>query len=201
MRTRHPSFDRKAARVDARAVRAAFVHALAPAVRTGLEAALAAQVMAQLPAPAVLASYAAAGDEIDPSATERRALTAGWKLVYPRVTKGRPLGFHAAPREALVPGPLGIAEPPPDAPLVRPDVLLVPLLEVDGLGNRLGQGGGYYDRTLAQLRETGPVLAIGICWDVQLVEAIAAQPWDAPLDALATPSAFQALRGPSKAGA
>jgi len=198
MRTRHLSHDRKAARAQARAARAAFVEALAPAVRAGLQAALAERVMPQLPRPAVLASYCAVGHEIDPAVLERPAAAAGWRLAFPRVTKGEALGFHVAPREDFVQGALGIAEPPADAPLLRPDVLLVPLLEADRAGNRLGQGGGYYDRTLAHLRKTGPVMAIGICWDVQLVDAIHAEPWDEPLDAVATPTAFHALPARAK---
>lgn len=198
MRTRHTSFDRNAARAEARTVRSAFVEALAPAVRAGLEAALAARIMLHLPSPAVLATYAAVGHEIDPASTGRQAEAAGWRLVYPRVVKGQPLGFHLAQREAFVPGALGIAEPPAGAPLLRPDALLVPLLEADLCGNRLGQGGGYYDRTLAMLRRTGPVMAIGVCWDVQLVDALHAEPWDEPLDAVATPTVFHALRAQSK---
>jgi 5-formyltetrahydrofolate cyclo-ligase len=90
----------------------------------------------------------------------------------------------------LMPGLGGIPEPAADLPMVRPDLLLVPLLAVDRSGNRLGQGGGHYDRTLAALRATQPTIAIGLAWDVQLVDAVAAEPWDQPLDAIATPSAF-----------
>jgi 5-formyltetrahydrofolate cyclo-ligase len=181
---------RKAERQGARAARAAFISALSPAVRRGLEQALADIVIPHLGPPAVLASYAALGDELDPAAVERVAAGLGWQLVFPRVTRGEPLGFHAARYETLVPATLGIPEPPPTAPRVRPDVLLVPLLAADRAGNRLGQGGGYYDRTLAALRATGPVLAIGIAWDVQLADHVATESWDQPVDAVATPTAF-----------
>ncbi len=67
----------------------------------------------------------------------------------------------------------------------------MPLLAVDRRGTRLGQGGGHYDRTLATLRAAGPVLAVGMAWDCQLVDALPTDPWDEPLDALATPSGWR----------
>jgi 5-formyltetrahydrofolate cyclo-ligase len=90
----------------------------------------------------------------------------------------------------LSPGYRGIPEPRPDLPAVRPDVVLVPLVAADRNGHRLGQGGGHYDRTLAALRAQGPVLAIGLAWDMQIMPDIPASPWDQPLDAIATPTAF-----------
>lgn len=182
--------DRRTARAAARAVRGAFVAALAPDVRAGLQQSLAQRILPHLPQqPIVLASYIAVGDEIDPSPVHAGCPIA--QLAYPRV-KGRdlPLSFHAVAAGSLVQGPLGIPEPPASAPAVAPSVLLVPLLAADAAGNRLGQGGGYYDRTLAALRAANPILAIGVAWDVQLVERLVPAAWDQPLDALATPTAF-----------
>lgn len=187
--------DRKAERRQLREARAAFVSAIAPAVRHALEAAVAASILPHLGPPGILASYAAQGDELAPAVAEQAAMALGWRVAYPRVTPGAPLSFHEAPHASLTPGRLGIPEPAPHSPLVRPDVLLVPLIGADRAGNRLGQGGGFYDRTLAVLRASGPVLAIGLGWDIQLLDHIQAEPWDQPLDAIATPSAFH-LAGP-----
>jgi 5-formyltetrahydrofolate cyclo-ligase len=137
----------------------------------------------------VLASYAALGDEIDPAQVEQAARAFGWQIAYPRVT-GEALAFHLAERAALHPGYKGLPEPDAATHMVRPDALLVPLLAADRAGNRLGQGAGHYDRTLAALRADGAPLAIGLAWDVQLADSIAAAPWDQPLDAVATPTAF-----------
>jgi len=186
-------------RLDARAARAAFVGGLAPAVRGALEQALARHVLPALGSPGILGTYAACGDEINPRALEMAAQAAGWRLAWPRVFKGAPLGFHMAQAHELKPGTLGIPEPPEDALMVAPDVLLVPLLAVDLQGNRLGQGGGYYDWTLTLMRIIGRVPAIGIAWDVQIVEIIATESWDQPLDALATPTAFHAFDVDAKA--
>jgi 5-formyltetrahydrofolate cyclo-ligase len=78
-------------------------------------------------------------------------------------------------------------EPPATAPMVHPDVLLVPLLAVTLSGVRLGQGRGYYDRALAALRRRQPVLAIGLAWECQIAPTLMAEPWDMPLDMIATP--------------
>jgi 5-formyltetrahydrofolate cyclo-ligase len=68
-------------------------------------------------------------------------------------------------------------------------VVLVPLVLGDRQGNRIGHGKGHYDRALAHLREGGDVFTIGIAWENQISEIpIAADPWDIPLDAIATPA-------------
>lgn len=191
--------DRRDLRRRARAARAAFVGGLAPQVRAGLQAALAWQLLAQLkPDPFILGTYRAVGDEIDPAVVAR--LRPDLAMAWPRVTGAdQPLCFHSAPAHLLRPSVHGIPEPPADAPVVTPGVLLVPLLLVDRSGNRLGQGGGHYDRTLSSLRARGPLLAIGLAWDIQLAEQLDPEPWDAPLDAIATPSAFHWCAAGAKA--
>ena len=63
----------------------------------------------------------------------------------------------------------------------------VPLVACDSSGNRLGQGGGYYDRTFAFRRHCvhwGRPLLIGLAYDFQFVGELAAKPTDVPLDAV-----------------
>lgn len=69
---------------------------------------------------------------------------------------------------------------------VTPRVLLVPLLAFDRAGHRLGYGAGYYDRTITALRNQGRVLAIGVGFSAQQVEAVLAEPHDAKLDWIVT---------------
>ena len=71
-----------------------------------------------------------------------------------------------------------------DAPLVQPQVLFVPLVSFT-TGARLGQGGGHYDRWLADHPDT---VAIGLAWDCQLVDALPIEPHDIPLTAIITPT-------------
>ena len=167
-------------RRKARTARRTLVAGLDDAERDRLELALAAVVAPMLTGP--LASYAACGAEIDPRFAERGASP----LLFPRVGPGR-LSFHAAAYADLMSGHGSILEPSADAPQLTPAVILVPLVAADLRGNRIGQGGGHYDRTLAALRANGPVIAIGLAWEVQIVAAIPADPWDQPLDWLATP--------------
>ncbi|HZI97714.1 MAG TPA: 5-formyltetrahydrofolate cyclo-ligase [Actinomycetales bacterium] len=97
----------------------------------------------------------------------------------------------------LGPGPLGIAQP--TGPRLGPaaagdvDVFLVPALLVDTDGHRLGQGGGYYDATLAVLHERGAgVPVVALVHDDELTDAVRTPvptgPLDRPVTAVATPS-------------
>ncbi len=181
---------KQASRKAARATRTAFLGGISAEQRFDLEKSLASIVLPHLGPPAILGTYAATGGEIDPAQIEAAALALGWRLAWPRVTGAAPLSFHGGSYADLRPGFRGIAEPAPDAPACRPDVLLVPLLAADRTGTRLGQGAGHYDRTLAAFRSHGPLLAIGLAFDVQLVDSLLADLWDQPLDAIATPTAF-----------
>ena len=86
-------------------------------------------------------------------------------------------------------GPWGVLQPDAHAPVSLPNLVLVPLVLIDWKGTRIGHGKGHYDRALSHLRKSGPVHTIGICWDIQISETlIPADPWDIPLDAIATPT-------------
>lgn len=112
----------------------------------------------------------------------------GHAIVLPRTPRrGNPLSFHRwRPGEKLVPGPFGLSEPAPDAQTLRPDLLLVPLLAFDAALNRLGHGAGYYDRTLAALRASGPAVVLGVAFSAQQVGHVPAGAHDQRLDAVAT---------------
>ncbi|MDI5919347.1 5-formyltetrahydrofolate cyclo-ligase [Halomonas sp. LR5S13] len=65
------------------------------------------------------------------------------------------------------------------------DVILLPLVGFDDRGQRMGMGGGFYDRSLAFTRRPGPrPRLIGLAHDCQRVERLPAAPWDVPLDAI-----------------
>jgi 5-formyltetrahydrofolate cyclo-ligase len=92
--------------------------------------------------------------------------------------------------DSLVPGPRGLREPgePPrgtDA-VARADAVLVPALAVDRAGNRLGRGGGSYDRALARVGPLIPLIAL--VYDDELLDHVPAEPHDVPVRAAASPA-------------
>ena len=122
------------------------------------------------PAPgAIVSGFASINDEIDCMPLLARVHAEGHTLCLPVMQgKGKPLLFRRwAPGDPMGEAVWGISEPLPSAPVLDPDIVLVPLLAFDAEGGRLGQGGGYYDRTLAALRGDGPVTAIGVGYALQ----------------------------------
>ena len=103
------------------------------------------------------------------------------------VGRRRPLEFRAwRPGDPLEPGGFGVPAPRADAPAGVPDWLLVPLLAWDADRYRLGYGGGFYDITLAGLRASRRVCAIGVAYDGQQVERVPRGAGDERLDAIVT---------------
>jgi 5-formyltetrahydrofolate cyclo-ligase len=141
------------------------------------------------PAPrAVVSGFAPVGDEIDVWPLLRHLHAKGHAIALPiTVGSDRPLAFRAwSPATVLAIGPFGIPVPPETAPLVTPAYLLAPLLAFDRLGRRLGYGGGYYDRTLKALRDSGAVLAVGVAFAEQEVPEVPDRSGDQRLDWILT---------------
>lgn len=109
----------------------------------------------------------------------------GAQLALPVVVnKAAPLEFWRwKPGDPLGRGVWDIPIPTERNP-VRPDILLVPLVGYDDEGYRLGYGGGYYDRTLAQYRPKP--LAIGIGYTLGHLETIEPQDFDIPMSRIVT---------------
>jgi len=135
-----------------------------------------------------LAGYWPMGDEFDVRPALGAAVSRGWSCALPVVTgRNTPLVFRGwRPGDDLRAGGFGTSVPQPTRGEIRPDVLLVPLLGFDATGLRLGYGGGYYDRTLAQLRAGGGVLAIGIGFAGQEIASLPAESFDQRLDWIIT---------------
>jgi 5-formyltetrahydrofolate cyclo-ligase len=163
--------------------------ALGEAYRDAAARALASHVLPLAVTPGVIvAGYSPIRSEIDPVPLMKFLATQGVRLALPViVARDAPLMFRLwDAANALVAGPLGILEPPPDAPQLIPDILLVPLAAFDRAGHRIGYGAGHYDRTFAQLRAIKPFTAIGLAFDTQEIEAIPMQPHDVALDYVLT---------------
>jgi len=132
-------------------------------------------------------------DEIDVRPLMDALADAGHSVCLPRIVrKAHPLEFRRyAPGDALKGGPYGTAEPFKTAPLITPQIVLLPLLAFSNAGERLGYGGGFYDRTIAALRENGDVLACGVAYAGQQSSDIPTDQYDQRLDAILTPSGFR----------
>ncbi|XOB97856.1 5-formyltetrahydrofolate cyclo-ligase [Deinococcota bacterium DY0809b] len=96
----------------------------------------------------------------------------------------------------------GFEQPAPEAPVIEPallDAVVVPGIAFDRTGGRLGYGAGYYDRFLAALPPR--ILRIGLVPEALVLDALPHDPWDVPVDFLATERGVRpALRdhGPDK---
>ncbi len=136
------------------------------------------------PETSAISGYWPMADELDVRPLLERLDREGRALALPVVVaKGEPLIFRRwRPGMALDEGGFGTRHPGPAAPELTPAILLVPLLAFDGRGHRLGWGGGFYDRTLAQLRARGPVVAVGVAFHGQHMDRIPDTPGDEPVD-------------------
>ncbi len=143
----------------------------------------------------IVSAYWPMRDELDTRKLLRGLHDEGVRCALPVMQqKNKPLSFRLwQPGDALEEASFGVAEPSSDQPVLTPEVMLVPLLAVDGDGNRLGYGGGYYDRTLLQRRQgrEGPVVAVGVAYDVQRVQFVPHDEGDARLDWLITEQGFK----------
>jgi 5-formyltetrahydrofolate cyclo-ligase len=178
----------ESAKADIRRAAMARRDALPADERAAAAAAIAARQLPAAGAGAIVSGFSPLKSEINPVPLMRAFAAAGAQLALPVVTgKGEPLTMRAWTFGApLVPGVWGIREPPPTAPEVFPDILIVPLLAFDRAGHRIGYGAGYYDMTIARLRGMKAVTAIGIAYAVQEITQVPVTPRDAALDLVLT---------------
>ncbi len=137
---------------------------------------------------AVVSGFLPYQSEIDVRPLMARLAAEGMVTALPVVTsRNAPLTFRAwRPGEATEPGAWNIPVPPTSAAEVVPDVLLVPMLAFDSGGYRLGYGGGFYDRTLENLRRHKQPVAVGVAYAAQEVHHVPRAPHDQPLDWILT---------------
>lgn len=146
-----------------------------------------------LPECKVVAVYHAIGSELDTGSLAQALISAGRPLCLPVVIqRDAPMIFRRwSPGEPLELDLAGVPAPLPLAEAVVPDLILTPLLAFDDSGGRLGQGGGYYDRTFAALPD---VLRIGLAYAGQRVEPLALERHDIRLHGVLTETGYTAAR-------
>jgi len=147
---------------------------------------------AALPLAETVALYRAMGSELDTGALANVLHQAGRRLCLPVVLeRDAAMIFRAwAPGEPLELDAAGCPAPLPLSEVVRPDLILTPLLAFDAHGGRLGQGGGYYDRTFAMLPDARRV---GFAYAGQAVDRLDLEPHDIRLHGVLTETGYRAF--------
>ncbi|WP_299491020.1 5-formyltetrahydrofolate cyclo-ligase [uncultured Shewanella sp.] len=142
-----------------------------------------------------VALYLSQDGELDTQPLIQALWERGVKTYLPRLhpfCAGHLLFLHYHSDTPLVANRFGILEPILDVTNVMPikdmDVIVTPLVAFDVAGQRLGMGGGYYDRTLAHRRNVDRPIPMGYAHDCQQVAHIEAQAWDIPLPYIVTPT-------------
>jgi 5-formyltetrahydrofolate cyclo-ligase len=187
--------DKKALRTKLRAARRSFVNDAIPQSQRGLLFRRPPNpIVAMIPEGAIIAAYFEMPSEAPATYYARWFHERGHRIALPWFSgRTAPMQFREWENpfaEDLGASPFddgtgNALQPPADAQLLVPDVVFCPLVGFTAQGERLGQGGGHYDRFLA---EHPPRLAIGLAWDCQLVDSLPTEPHDRPLDAVITPT-------------
>jgi len=184
-----PPSPRDALRKRLRAARSA----LGSQGREDAERAVAARLLLLLDtlAPRTVAGYAALGGELSIDAVLADCRARDRVTLLPTLT-GQALAFSPYDeRTPMRPDRFGILTPEvDDAACLAPadvDVVLVPLVGFDARCDRLGMGGGFYDRSFAMRRDgTGPPHLVGVAFEAQRADSVFPDWWDVPLDAVVT---------------
>ena len=135
-------------------------------------------------------------DEIDVRPLLNQLNSMGCYCLLPVIMRrGEPLQFcEWKPGDILQVSQFGTLEPNLTHSKVVPEILITPLLAFDSAGYRLGYGGGYYDRTLAELRKHFSIFAIGVAYGCQKFESIPHDQFDQRLDAVVTEKCVHQIR-------
>ncbi|MBB5572873.1 MULTISPECIES: 5-formyltetrahydrofolate cyclo-ligase [Rhizobium] len=138
----------------------------------------------------IISGFLPIRSEVDIRPLMARLRERGARLCVPVILDKRTIVFRELVAGApLVSSGFGTAGPGPEAAVLDPHIMLVPLSAFDNTGHRIGYGAGYYDRAIDRLQQKGlnPRL-IGIAFDCQEVPSVPAEPHDVRLDAILTES-------------
>lgn len=139
----------------------------------------------------VILSYVSFEKEVDTHAIIVHALQSGKRVAVPRIIQKGTMEFYEINSfSELIPGKFGILEPLPEYPLYYDAnlhyTMIMPGMAFDRLHNRIGYGGGYYDRYLERWLNQ-PITTIAIAYDFQIYERIPADDYDRKPDIILTP--------------
>ena len=146
-----------------------------------------------LPSASLVAVYRAVGAEFDPEPLAYALIRAGRQLCLPvALERDAALIFRRwSPGEPLEIDVAGCPAPLPLAEVVTPDLIVAPLLAFDRAGGRLGQGGGFYDRTFAAVPDA---VRVGLAYEGQRVDDLPMQRHDVRLHGVLTEVGYTPAR-------
>lgn len=131
-----------------------------------------------------IGTYIVNDGEIDPAQLVAQAWQNKQAVYLPKIKTNNDMVFNRFKRDSLLEkNQYGIPESTSDEFAEDLDIILVPLVGFDSNGNRLGMGGGYYDRYLANHKYT---YLIGLAHQCQQVEELDVKSWDIPLNVIVT---------------
>jgi len=176
---------KQAFRITAKAKR---LQAFQDQPQAGVEIAKTISEVLKLPANSKVSVFWPLAEELDTLPILHALHTAGHQVLLPIMQgAGKPLLFGCwAPGDQLVEAAFKTLEPSPEQARMTPDVMLCPLLAFDRKGYRMGYGGGFYDRSIAQIKAQGELCTIGIAFAAQEVDNIIIGEFDEPLHMIIT---------------
>ena len=109
-----------------------------------------------------------------------------YKIFLPKIEENNQMNFHSwSNSEPLLINKYGIPEPA-SKKIVYPDILLIPLVAYDDNLNRLGYGGGFYDRYITKIEEIKKIIKVGLAFSYQRVKKVPIDKYDKKLDFIIT---------------
>jgi 5-formyltetrahydrofolate cyclo-ligase len=136
----------------------------------------------------VVSAYYPSNNEISPLPLLHELAGMGIPTALPRIAgKNSPLTFHIWQEcDVLYEHPLFKIKEPAKTPEITPTIMIVPLLAFDKAGNRLGYGGGFYDRTIEHLKNITKITTVGFAYALQETDELKAELHDQVLDYVVT---------------
>ena len=145
---------------------------------------------------AAIACYASRAEEPPTDELIARLRDAGATVLLPRVEGNDLAWIETDPSTSFTSNSMGIDEPEGLASDVQPALWIIPALAVDADGYRLGQGGGFYDRTLAGLPDDGRRPIIAVVFEEEAVPEVPREGHDHRVDVVVTPERVRWLSMP-----
>jgi len=109
-----------------------------------------------------------------------------FQISLPKIKKNSQMNFYSwSIQDPLTINKYGIPEPTSDK-IVYPNILLVPLVAFDKHFNRIGYGGGFYDRYIKKIKKNKKIITIGLGFTFQKIKKIPINRYDVKLDFVVT---------------